>query len=150
MQDDKWEIARHADAVAVLVTQGPKVLGVRQLRRPIATTTWEIPAGLIEPGEAPAVAAARELAEETKLGGAVEHVISFYVSPGFTDEKVHLFKATDLGSVQAQADEDEADLVVEWRDARDVWRAVAAGREETSGVTLLALRHHLAQIGLEP
>lgn len=52
--------------------------------------------------------------------------------------------------MEAQADEDEADLVVEWRDARDVWRSVAAGSEQTSGVTLLALRHHLATLGLEP
>lgn len=150
MQDDKWEIARHADAVAVLVAQGPKVLGVRQSRRPIEAVTWEIPAGLIEPGEEPAAAAARELAEETQLGGTVTHITSFYASPGFTDEKVHLFKATGLGSVSAAADEDEGDLVVEWRDAREVWRAVAAGEEETSGVTLLALRHLLAELGVEP
>lgn len=136
--------------MAVLVTQGPKVLGVRQFRRPIDAVTWEIPAGLIDAGEEPAEAAARELAEETKLGGTVEHITSFYVSPGFTDEKLHLFKASDLGHVEAQADEDEADLVVEWRDARDVWRSVAAGSEQTSSVTLLALRHHLATLGLEP
>lgn len=148
IQDGKWEIARHASAVAVLVSDGPKILGVRQYRRAVATHTWEIPAGLIDPGESPEAAAARELAEEAQLSGTLELITSAYASPGFTDEKIHLYQATDCRPAFADGDDDE-ELELEWRDALEVWRAVAAGEEQTSYITLLAVRHLLARLGLE-
>jgi ADP-ribose pyrophosphatase len=136
--DGRYEVVRHADSVAVLVAEGRRVLGVRQRRVAIGRVTWEVPAGLVEPGETPAEAAARELAEEVGLTGELTPLTSCYVSPGFTDERAHLFRAEGTSPLRLQGDDDE-DLEPEWRDALEAWRAVAAGDEVTSATTLLAL-----------
>jgi 8-oxo-dGTP pyrophosphatase MutT (NUDIX family) len=142
--DDRWEVVRHAPAVAVLARDDRgRVLGVAQRRPAVAARTWELPAGLIDPGEAPHEAAARELAEEANLAGTLTAITSGYVSPGFTDELVHLFEARDLRAVAGTPDDDEA-LAIEWRAPRDVWDDVAAGTLATSMVTLLGVRHALA------
>lgn len=149
LEDGRWEVVLHDDSVAVLVADGRKVLGVWQRRVAVGERTWEIPAGLIDPGEQPEDAARRELAEEVQLGGTLTPIIDFYVSPGFTDERVHLFRLSDPREAAGQRDEDE-DLELEWRDALDVWRAVASGAERTSATTVMALRHLMAELGLEP
>jgi len=149
VEDDHWEIVLHPDSVAVLVADGGHVLGVWQHRAAVGTRTWEIPAGLIEAGEEPVAAATRELAEEVQLGGRLKPVISFYVSPGFTDERVHVFELSEPVAVKGHSDDGE-ELELEWRDALEVWRAVASGTERTSSTTALALRHLLAARGIEP
>lgn len=149
--DGHWEVVEHADAVAVLVTRGHSVLGVRQFRPAVGHDTWEIPAGLIDPGETPERAAARELAEETGLAGDLHLVTRLYASPGFTTETVYLYEANDVRSVEeaeGHAPDEGEDLTLEWRDALDLWRAVADGQETTSGVTLLAVRQVLARHGV--
>ena len=145
----RFEVVRHASAVAVLAQRDGRVLGVRQERPAIGRATWEMPAGLIDPGEAPATAAERELREEAQLTGSLRPVSRMFVSPGFTDEEVHLFEATDLRPAAGVPDEDE-ELHVDWRDPLDVWRDVAAGRLATSAVTVVGLRHVLAGAGIEP
>ena len=147
--DDHWEVVRHAPAVAVIVERNGDVLGVRQRRPAIDGATWELPAGLIDPGETPSQAAARELAEEAGLGGTLELVTQFYTSPGFSDEKIYLFRAADLEAAHAQPDPGE-DLTVEWRDPLDVWRAVARGELETSAPTLVGLQQVLMERGILP
>lgn len=144
--DGHWEVVEHPDAVALLVARGRELLGVRQARPAVGAATWEIPAGLIEPGESPAEAAAREAAEEVHLAGELVPVTRLYASPGFTDELCHLFELTRTRQARADADPGEH-LVPEWRDALEVWTAVANGSETTSGVTLLAVRHLLARCG---
>jgi len=145
--DDRWEVVEHADAVAILVADGRRVLGVWQQRPAVGHQTWEIPAGLIDPGEEPATAAARELAEETRLAGTFNLVTSLYASPGFTDERIYLYEVVDTRSEDGFEPDESENLRVEWRDALAVWRALAAGTEVTSGVTALALRHLLARVG---
>lgn len=140
--EDKWEVVEHAPAVAVIVERDGRVLGVRQRRPAIDRDTWELPAGLIDPGETPEEAASRELAEETGLGGTLSLVTQFYTSPGFTDEKIWLFRAAEVEAVPAQPDPGE-DLTVDWRDPADVWAAAASGNLHTSAVTLLGIRHLL-------
>ncbi|MEJ2287299.1 MAG: NUDIX hydrolase [Deinococcales bacterium] len=147
--DDHWEVVEHPDAVAVLVQRGRSVLGVVQDRPAVGERTWELPAGLIDPGETPEQAAARELAEETQLGGRLSLISRLYASPGFSDECVHLFEAHDVRSVAGTPDEGE-ELSIEWRDALELWNAVRAGDLSTSGVTLLGLRHVLARLGVQP
>ncbi len=144
--DGHYEVVRHADSVAVLVTDGRLVLGVRQWRVAIGRDTWEIPAGLVDPGEEPAEAAVRELAEEVGLAGELRQLTSFYVSPGFTDERLWLFEAGELHEHRLPQDDDE-DLTPEWRDASDVWRSVSRGEEVSSASTLLALTYLLGVRG---
>ena len=145
--DDHWEVVEHADAVAVLVADGRLVLGVWQHRPAVGHRTWEVPAGLIDPGEEPLVAAARELGEEARLAGKLSLIASLYASPGFTDERIYLYQATDTRPEHGHEPDESEDLRLEWRDALDVWQALAAGDEVTSGVTALALRHLLAGLG---
>lgn len=145
--DDHWEVVEHADAVAVLVAKGRSVLGVWQHRPAVGHETWEIPAGLLEEGEEPVTAAARELAEEAQLAGDLTLVTSLYASPGFTDERVYLFELSEPRDDHGHAPDPGEDLRLEWRDALTVWRALASGAEVTSGVTALALRHLLARLG---
>lgn len=142
--DGHWEVVEHAPAVAVLVERDGRVLGVRQRRPAIRAETWELPAGLIDPGEEPHEAAARELAEETGLAGDLQLVTQFYSSPGFTDERVYLFRARSIRPAHADPDPGE-DLTVEWRDPRDVWRSAARGELATSAFTLLGLAHLLGE-----
>ncbi len=138
-----YEVVRHASAVAVLARDADgRVLGVVQRRPAIDAHTWELPAGLIDPGETPLDAAARELAEEANLAGDLRLVNAAFVSPGFTDERVHLFEATALRPAAGSLDPDE-ELEVVWRHPAEVWAEAARGEVQTSMVTLLGLRHVL-------
>jgi ADP-ribose pyrophosphatase len=141
--DGRWEVVRHAAAVAVLAIDGGRVLGVRQNRPAIGAETWELPAGLVDPGERPEQAAARELAEEARLGGTITPLTRLYPSPGFSDELVYLYRAEALVPAYGERDESE-DLTIEWRDPERIWDDAAAGRIATSGVTLVAIRHAMA------
>ncbi len=145
--DDKWEVVEHPGAVAVLVTRGAAVLGVRQFRHAVGRSCWELPAGLIDPGEEPHQAAARELAEETQLAGELKLITRFYTSPGYSDELIHLYEAEDVQPAPGVPDDSE-ELTVEWRDPLEVWRLVAAGSEASSAPTVLGLRHLLARRGV--
>ena len=107
----KREIIKHPGAVAILaITQDDKVVMVEQYRKALERTIVEIPAGKLEKGEEPAVCARRELEEET--GYECEHLellTSFYTSPGFADEIIHVFLAKGLMKKENAAclDEDE-------------------------------------------
>ena len=103
------EIVRHGAAVAIVaVDDQSRVLLVRQERPAVGGKVLEIPAGLLETGETPLDAARRELREETGLhGGDWVEVASILSSPGFTDERIHLFVATGLEEGTADPDEGE-------------------------------------------
>lgn len=103
------EIVRHPGAVAVLAfTEEGKLVLVRQYRNPLKKTILEIPAGKLEPGEDPKVCAFRELEEETGYRAEeMQPVISFYTSPGFADEIIHLFEARGLMKGELNPDTDE-------------------------------------------
>ncbi len=94
----KREIIKHPGAVAVLaLTPENKIVLVEQYRKPMERALVEIPAGKLEPGEKPEVTAVRELEEETGYEcNRLDHIISFYTSPGFADELIHLYLATGL------------------------------------------------------
>lgn len=113
----KRELIKHPGAVAVIaITNENKIVMVEQYRKALEQSLIEIPAGKLEPGEAPSVTAARELEEETGyVSSKMEHIISFYTSPGFADEIVHLYIATELQKKEnsAACDEDEFVEVME-------------------------------------
>lgn len=102
------EIIRHPGAVAVLAVHNDKIIMVDQFRQAMGRCELEIPAGKLEKGEDPLEAAKRELQEETGYGSDnIELLHSFYTSPGFADEIIHLYVAEDLVSGDAAPDEDE-------------------------------------------
>lgn len=101
------EIVRHPGAVAIIALQDQQVLLVEQYRYAIAGKTLEIPAGKLDPQELPIDCAVRELREETGYRGTMEHICTFYTSPGFTDEVIHLFLARDLVWDPLSPDDDE-------------------------------------------
>jgi ADP-ribose pyrophosphatase len=90
----------HPGAVAVIARPAAdRLVLVRQYRYPLRRWLWEIPAGTLRPGEAPAAAAARELAEETGYrAGRWRELLAFHPAVGVSDELMHLFTAEDLVS----------------------------------------------------
>jgi ADP-ribose pyrophosphatase len=105
-----FEIVRHPGASAVVpLTDDGDVLLLRQLRYAAENGyLYEVPAGKLAPGEAPEVCAARELEEEAGVrAGRLEHLTTIWMTPGFCDERIHLYLATDLteGSLSPEADE---------------------------------------------
>jgi ADP-ribose pyrophosphatase len=105
------EIAFHPGAVGIVAHDGESIYLVRQPREPVdSPDLLELPAGkLDEEGEEPLETAKRELAEEIgKAADEWEPLGSFFTSPGFSNEEVHLFLATGLRDVEKPAvDEDE-------------------------------------------
>lgn len=108
------EIIRHSGASAVIPFLGdpagddPIILLIRQYRYAADGFIYEIPAGRLEPGEPPAECAKRELREETGCTAAkLEHLYTMYTTPGFTDEKIHLFAATGLERGESHLEADE-------------------------------------------
>jgi ADP-ribose pyrophosphatase len=108
------EMFRHPGASAVVPLldpvgdADPRVLLLRQFRHAADRFIWEVPAGRLDPGETPEHCAERELEEETGMrAGSLEPLTTIYTTPGFTDEKIHLFVATDLteGRTRREADE---------------------------------------------
>jgi ADP-ribose pyrophosphatase len=103
------EIVEHAPGAAVVAVDGAgQVLLVRQLRPAVGRRLLELPAGLVDPGEAPIDAARRELEEETGFTAELlEPLVSFYTSPGFTTELIHVFVASGLRELSAHQDAEE-------------------------------------------
>ncbi len=133
-----WEIVRHPGAVAVLALVRDMVVLVGQYRPAVDRFLWEIPAGKREPGEDPGQTARRELMEETGYsGGMWRRVVSFYPSPGYSDEEIILYRAVDPQEGKARPDAGEdLDLRLVSRD--EALQLVAAGGI-VDGKTLLAL-----------
>jgi len=139
------EIVEHPGAVAILAWDGERLAMVRQWRQATGQVLLEIPAGTLEPGEPPPETARRELAEEVGLAAAtwIEGP-RFYTAPGFCDELMHLYLATDLrDDASGQADADEV-LEPAWMTLAEALAAIEDGQIRDAktivGVSWLARR----------
>lgn len=110
----KLEMLRHPGASAVVPLlddpggADPRVLLIRQFRHAADDFIWEVPAGRLDPGESPEACARRELEEETGMRAhAVERLTTIYTTPGFTDERIHLFLARGLEPGEHRREPDE-------------------------------------------
>lgn len=103
------EVAYHPGGVAVLpLHEDGTVTVVRQYRYPFSEIITEIPAGKLDKGEPHQVAALRELEEETGcVPGKLTYLGATLASPGFTNERLHMYLAQDLSQVDWHPDEDE-------------------------------------------
>lgn len=111
------EVIGHPGSVGVVAYDAEHVWLVRQPREAAADPRLlELPAGKLDvEGEPPLETGKRELAEEIgKAGEEWREITTFFTSPGFSDEQVHLFAATGLSHAHAEADEDERIEIVPW------------------------------------
>ena len=108
------EMLRHSGASAVVPflddahSADPRIVLIRQYRYAAEGFLYEVPAGRLDPGEVPEACARRELKEETGYeAGRIERLTTFFTTPGFTDERIHLFAAMDLvpGASKLESDE---------------------------------------------
>ena len=144
-EEAEREVVEHPGAVAIVAHDGEKLYLVRQPREPVGEQSLlELPAGkLDEEGEDELATAKRELAEEIGKGArSWEKLTSFYTTPGFADEEMHLYLATDLYDEQAETDENERIEIVELP-LGELDEVIRKCRDSKSLVGLLWLRSYL-------
>jgi len=139
--ESKREIVNHPGAVGVLaITSENKLVLVKQYRKPMDEVLIEIPAGKLEVNEEPSNCALRELKEETGYTATnISQIASFYTSPGFADEYIYLFKATNLEAGVSMPDDDEFVEIIEvtYEEASQL----VASEEIKDAKTLIAIYH---------
>lgn len=140
------EMIRHPGACAVVPlldepgSPDPRVLLIHQFRHAADGLLWEVPAGTLGPGEAPEACARRELAEEAGMeAAALTRLSTIFTTPGFTDERIHLYLATRLSPVALAPEADEFITVHEKRWS-EVGRMIRTGKIR-DGKSLCALMY---------
>ena len=138
------EMIRHPGASAVLPFASdprgtdPTVLLIRQYRYAAGGPLLEVPAGRLDPGEEPAACARRELREEVGVtAGRVERLTTIWTTPGFTDERIHLFWAAELTAGDHAREPDEFIEVVPTPLSQTL--ALVRGGEICDGKTVAAI-----------
>lgn len=143
------EYLDHPGAAAVLpLLDRDTVLLVRQYRYPVREITYEIPAGKLDPGESPLKCLRRELREETGYtAGKVRYLLSYWPTPAFSNELLHIYWAENLLPGKHSPDEDEyieaarvpIQKAVEW---------VFRGKIKDSKTTIALLAYYYIKKGL--
>jgi 8-oxo-dGTP pyrophosphatase MutT (NUDIX family) len=133
------DFVRHPGAAAVVAMDGAgRVCLVRQYRHGVEDFLWEIPAGKLDPGEAPQACAVRELAEETGVQARRWTSLGqFLPAPGIFTEVIHLYLARDL-TVGAPSPDADEELEIQWLPIEEAAGMVLRG-EWSDGKTALAL-----------
>jgi ADP-ribose pyrophosphatase len=122
-------IVQHGGSSVVMpIDDKGRVLLARQYRLPARDYLWEIPAGRLDPGEAPLKAAKRELKEETGLSAKKwTKLFSLYMSPGFLAEKMHVYVAQDLKQGKTEPMEDER-IEPKWFTPKEMNEMIKSGK----------------------
>jgi ADP-ribose pyrophosphatase len=124
-------VVRHmGSAVMLAMDEKKRILLVRQYRLPAAKYLWELPAGKVDAGEKPLQAAKRELAEETGYKAKKwEKLVSFFVSPGYVEERMTIFRATELTAGEATPMDDER-IESRWFTRKEIAAMIETGKIE--------------------
>ena len=132
------EVIEHSGGACVVCEKDGKVLLVNQFRYPYGSELLELPAGKINPNEAPEITAIRELEEEGGIKAEkVELLFKVYPSPGYTNEIIYVYKATGLTkSTQSLDDGEFLDAV--WVEKEQLRKMIKSG-EIKDGKTLIGL-----------
>ncbi|MDE7168274.1 MAG: NUDIX hydrolase [Clostridia bacterium] len=134
----KRECVRHSGGAAVLCVVDGKVLLVKQYRYLYGKEIYEIPAGKLERGEDPLIAAARELKEETGMSADLIPYIKLYPTPGYTDEIIHVYLAKNCRGGGNQSLDDGEFLSVCSKPLNEVLSLIESG-EICDGKTVAAI-----------
>jgi ADP-ribose pyrophosphatase len=133
---DRSVVRHNGSAVMMAVDEEDQVLLVRQYRLPPDRLMWELPAGKLDPGEMPLEAARRELKEETGYSADTwTPLVSYWPTPGYCEEKMHLFLATGLNGGVATPMDDER-IETRWFTAMEIESMIRSG-EMQDGKTLV-------------
>lgn len=122
-------IVRHpGSAVMMAVDSEERILLVKQFRLPAEADLWELPAGRIDPGESPLVAAKRELREETGFSAKTwTKLASFWASPGYVAEHMTIYMASGLTEGKQETMEDER-IETRWFTRQEVGEWIRTGK----------------------
>ncbi len=144
------EVIRHPGAAAIVAIDSElHVFLVRQFRHAAGGFIWEIPAGLVETGEAALECARRELEEETGLRADTWVPLGIVLTaPGFCDERIHLFLATQLVPAEQRLNADEV-LTVSRVPLAEAMRMVDRG-EICDAKSVAGLHHASVRFGIAP
>ena len=138
----KREMIEHPGGACVLFVREGKILLVRQFRYAYGEELLEIPAGKLNPGEDPAVTAARELEEETGyIPEKVNLLYTMYPTPGYTNEKIYIYEAEGVRAGKEHPDEDEF-ITSSFYPADEVCRMIERG-EIRDAKTIIAVQNYL-------
>jgi len=150
--DGVREVVEHPGAVLIVALDGEdNLLLVRQYRHPVGKRLCELPAGTLDEGEDPTACAERELREETGLRPrSLERLGGFFLSPGYCNEYIHVFLATDLEESPLDTG-DEDDLRALRLPLVKVLRMVESGEiEDAKSIAALLLLAGRRAIPLTP
>ena len=134
----------HNGAVAVIaLTSENKMILVKQYRKAIEATSYEIPAGKLEVGENadPKTAALRELEEETGYTGELELLYDFYSAIGFCNEQIRLYSASHLTKVENPRPQDEDETLELYEVTLEEAKALLASGDICDAKTIIALQY---------
>jgi ADP-ribose pyrophosphatase len=130
-------------AVILPITEKNEVVFITQLREAIGKVSLELPAGMIEPGEEPIVAAKRELEEETGIiAKDIELLVSVYPSTGYTSETVHIFVAKDFEKGKKQLDSTEEILEIKKIPIEECIENIKNGKLENASQIIAILLYY--------
>ena len=139
------EVVAHPGAVAMVAHDGDHLYMVSQPREAVGEWLLELPAGKLEEGEEALATAKRELAEEIgRAAASWELLAECYSSPGFTDEKLYIYLATDLSDAEGEPGENER-IEVHRLALADIGKAIRECRDAKSLIGLLCLEERLTR-----